>query len=226
MAEINVTPLVDVMLVLLIIFMITAPLMSHKVKIELPEANLDENDPRRRPPAQPITLAVTEDGSIFWNDEPVTGQLLESALSVEAQKTPQPPVNIRGDQHHQVPRRQRGGQDRAGPGHAQGRLRRHPRKRTTDGRPDHGIRFRLRRRRPMADINVTPLVDVMLVLLIIFMVTAPIAVVPDRHRPAAAFAQSAAASRSTRRSRSGCASTPPARCSGTTARHRCRRCRT
>ena len=47
MAEINVTPLVDVMLVLLIIFMITAPLMSHKIKVELPEANLDKRDRRR-----------------------------------------------------------------------------------------------------------------------------------------------------------------------------------
>ena len=71
MAEINVTPLVDVMLVLLIIFMITAPLMSHKVKIELPEANLAETrDPDKTPRAPPITLAVKEDGELYWNDEP------------------------------------------------------------------------------------------------------------------------------------------------------------
>lgn len=97
MAAINVVPLVDVMLVLLIIFMVTAPLMAHKVKVELPEANLDER-PEQAPPAPPITIAVTENGTIYMNDQPVTRELLESALSVEAQKTPQPPVNIRGDQ--------------------------------------------------------------------------------------------------------------------------------
>ena len=97
MATINVVPLVDVMLVLLIIFMVTAPLMAHKVKVELPEANLDER-PEKAPPAPPITIAVTEAGQIYMNDQPVTVQVLESALSVEAQKTPQPPVNIRGDQ--------------------------------------------------------------------------------------------------------------------------------
>ena len=96
MAEINVTPLVDVMLVLLIIFMITAPLMSHKVKVELPEADV-ANLEQLAPEVPPITLAVTQDGKLFWNDEPITASLLESRLSVEAQKTPQPQVNVRGD---------------------------------------------------------------------------------------------------------------------------------
>ncbi len=95
-ATINIVPLVDVMLVLLIIFMVTAPLMAHKVQVELPQANLDER-PDEAPPAPPITIAVTEAGDIYLNDEPVSIALLESALSVEAQKTPQPPVNIRGD---------------------------------------------------------------------------------------------------------------------------------
>ena len=97
MSEINVTPLVDVMLVLLIIFMITAPLMSHKTKVELPQANYDTRDPNAPTPTPPITVAVTETGRLFLNDEPVTRELLESRLSVEAQKTPQPAVNIRGD---------------------------------------------------------------------------------------------------------------------------------
>ena len=96
MAEINVTPLVDVMLVLLIIFMITAPLMSHKITVELPEANLDKKDDLA-PEVPPITLAITQEGKLYWNDEPVTTQLLESRLSVEAQKTPQPQINVRGD---------------------------------------------------------------------------------------------------------------------------------
>jgi biopolymer transport protein ExbD len=96
MSEINVTPLVDVMLVLLIIFMITAPLMSHKIKVELPQANLDKID-EKAPKVQPITLTITEDGKVYWNDSLVTPDVLESQLSVEAQKTPQPAINIRGD---------------------------------------------------------------------------------------------------------------------------------
>ena len=95
MSEINVTPLVDVMLVLLIIFMITAPLMTHKVKVELPQANYNTRDPDKTPPA--ITVSVTEQGKLYLNDEPMTRELLESRLSVEAQKTPQPQLNIRGD---------------------------------------------------------------------------------------------------------------------------------
>jgi biopolymer transport protein ExbD len=94
MAEINVTPLVDVMLVLLIIFMITAPLMAHKVKIELPEATLEvapEDNSR------PITLALKENGDVHWNDEKVSMTVLESQLAVEAQKKPQPRIDIRAD---------------------------------------------------------------------------------------------------------------------------------
>jgi len=94
MAEINVTPLVDVMLVLLIIFMITAPLMAHKVKIELPEATLET---RPDPEGRPITLALKEDGEIYWNDERVQLAVLESQLAVEAQKKPQPRIDIRAD---------------------------------------------------------------------------------------------------------------------------------
>ncbi len=97
MADINVTPLVDVMLVLLIIFIITAPLMSHKVQIKLPEANLKQNPEDAEKRKQPITLSVKEDGSLFWNDEKITKEILESRLSSAAQLTPQPPLNLRGD---------------------------------------------------------------------------------------------------------------------------------
>ena len=98
MADINVTPLVDVMLVLLIIFIITAPLMSHKIQVELPQANLVQSEEDRKPPAvQPITIAVKEDGSLYWNDESVTKEMLESRLSIAAQQQPQPKLNLRGD---------------------------------------------------------------------------------------------------------------------------------
>jgi len=94
MADINVTPLVDVMLVLLIIFMITAPLMSHKVKVELPQATLEAKPPIDLPP---ITLAVTAGGKIYWNDEEVNPDMLDARLAVLAQRTPQPQVDVRAD---------------------------------------------------------------------------------------------------------------------------------
>jgi biopolymer transport protein ExbD len=94
MAEINVTPLVDVMLVLLIIFMITAPLMSHKIQINLPQANPNTIDTT---PPEPIDLAVKENGDLFMNDEPVTSVILEAQLRVAAQKSPQPELQIRAE---------------------------------------------------------------------------------------------------------------------------------
>ena len=94
MAEINVTPLVDVMLVLLIIFMITAPLMSHKIRIDLPQANPNVVD---QPQPEPIDLAVKENGDLFYNDEPVTEAILQAQLLVAAQKNPQPELQIRAD---------------------------------------------------------------------------------------------------------------------------------
>ena len=94
MADINVTPLVDVMLVLLIIFMITAPLMTHKVVVKLPEAGLNTKPILTTPP---VTLAIKSDGSRYWNDELVTASRLEQYMGVIVQKDPQPQVNIRAD---------------------------------------------------------------------------------------------------------------------------------
>ena len=95
MAEINVTPLVDVMLVLLIIFMITAPLASHKIKVELPIASLD--NPPDESASHPITLAVKDTGDLFWDDEPVTEASMQAKLRVAAQRQPQPELQIRAD---------------------------------------------------------------------------------------------------------------------------------
>jgi len=94
MAEINVTPLVDVMLVLLIIFMITAPLMQHKIRIDLPQASLNKPS---EDPVEPIDLAIKEDGSVYWNDSPITDLELKAQLAVTAQKTPQPELQIRAE---------------------------------------------------------------------------------------------------------------------------------
>jgi len=97
MADINVTPLVDVMLVLLIIFIITTPLMSHKVQVELPRADVDINSEEAEKRVGPITVTVKEDGSLYWNDEPISRDILEARFATAAQRTPKPPFNLRGD---------------------------------------------------------------------------------------------------------------------------------
>ncbi|PJK09138.1 biopolymer transporter ExbD [Lysobacteraceae bacterium NML95-0200] len=96
MADINVTPLVDVMLVLLIIFMVTTPLMNHKTQVELPRADLETKE-KPGPGPSPITVSVTANGDLFWNDQPISKDLLESQLSSAAQLQPQPKLNLRGD---------------------------------------------------------------------------------------------------------------------------------
>jgi biopolymer transport protein ExbD len=102
MASINVTPLVDVMLVLLIIFMITTPLMRHKVPVKLPNAVLHKKPDALTHP--PITLTVKADGSVYWNDDPVDQSLLDSRLATTAQLVPQPELDVRADKttHYKI----------------------------------------------------------------------------------------------------------------------------
>jgi biopolymer transport protein ExbD len=95
MSEINVTPLVDVMLVLLIIFMITAPILSHKVKIDLPQPNPDNITPDE--PLEPIRLQIKQDGSLYWNDTPVDELGLRAQIAVIAQQSKQPELQIDAD---------------------------------------------------------------------------------------------------------------------------------
>ncbi|HEX7339466.1 MAG TPA: biopolymer transporter ExbD [Rhodanobacteraceae bacterium] len=92
-ADINITPLADVMLVLLIIFMITAPMSTPAVKITLPETVLKHQAPPK--PVVPIDLAIKSDGSMYWGAEEVTMPELRAKLAVAAQKDPQPPLQIR-----------------------------------------------------------------------------------------------------------------------------------
>ncbi|MDF2416949.1 biopolymer transporter ExbD [Acinetobacter beijerinckii] len=92
---INTTPLVDIMLVLLIIFLITVPVVTHTVPVKLPE---EKNTPYTTTP-QNIQLSVNKTGDIFWNEQYVANkETLLARLQVEAQKRPQPEVHIRGDQ--------------------------------------------------------------------------------------------------------------------------------
>ena len=100
MADINVTPLVDVMLVLLIIFMITVPMLSHKIKIDLPQPTPPPPVPPP-PPPDPINLAVKSSGQIFWNDQPITEDLLQAQLIIIGKKDvqQQPELNIKPDRN-------------------------------------------------------------------------------------------------------------------------------
>ena len=93
MNEINMTPLVDVMLVLLIIFIITIPVMKHSVNIDLPRATNQPQDAR----PQTVRLSVDAQGSYFWNETQVTDAQLVVQLKEQAAKNPQPDLHIRGD---------------------------------------------------------------------------------------------------------------------------------
>lgn len=93
MAEINVVPLVDVMLVLLIIFIITAPLLTHSVKIDLPKA---ENTPNITQPEH-VELAIRASGELFWNGEPVILEQLASRFSAKVAEEPATELHIRAD---------------------------------------------------------------------------------------------------------------------------------
>ena len=92
MAEINMIPLIDVMLVLLVIFIITAPLLTHAVKLDLPKAS---SQPLTRP--QHIALSIAADGALFWNGERLERPLLRERLAAAARQTPQPELELRAD---------------------------------------------------------------------------------------------------------------------------------
>ena len=94
-SAINTTPLVDVMLVLLIIFLITIPVVTQTVNVKLP----NERNQALQTKPENIVIAIDKDGNMYWNVQkvPDTNALFEK-LKVEAVKVPQPEVHIRGDQ--------------------------------------------------------------------------------------------------------------------------------
>ena len=94
MAEINVTPLVDVMLVLLIIFMITAPMMTSRLKLDLPRAETQAAPPM--PPAV-ITIALTADGRTHLDEQEVTAVALQTQVQAQAKAKPDTEVQLRAD---------------------------------------------------------------------------------------------------------------------------------
>ena len=100
LAEINMVPLIDVMLVLLVIFIITAPLLTHAVKLDLPKASSAPNLTR----PEHIQLAVDADGKLHWNGEVVDRAGLRQHLAAAAQLRPQPEIHLRADRTTQYQR--------------------------------------------------------------------------------------------------------------------------
>ena len=94
MSEINTTPLVDVMLVLLVIFIITAPLLTHSIKLDLPNAQA----PASAEKPETVTLSIDGKGALFWNNDPVADlPALVRRFDTAAARTPQPELHLRAD---------------------------------------------------------------------------------------------------------------------------------
>jgi biopolymer transport protein ExbD len=98
MADINVTPLVDVMLVLLIIFMVTAPALSYPIQVDLPQPSTNP-PPTPKDPPEPIRIRIDASGTVNWNGSPTPMSSLQSQFDVEGERTvdEQPTVEIETD---------------------------------------------------------------------------------------------------------------------------------
>jgi biopolymer transport protein ExbD len=95
MAEINIIPLVDIMLVLLVIFIITAPVITHSVKVDLPRVSHERNEV----PPEAVTLSLDADGALYWNQEPLAADALETRLQRAVAEHPNMELHLRADQH-------------------------------------------------------------------------------------------------------------------------------
>jgi biopolymer transport protein ExbD len=93
MNEINMTPLVDVMLVLLIVFMVTIPVIRHAVKIDLPHASSQKEETK---PAQ-VTVSIDADGNLLWDDQKISDDVLREKITAAAQQEPQPELHLNAD---------------------------------------------------------------------------------------------------------------------------------
>ncbi len=100
MAEINMIPLIDVMLVLLIIFIVTAPLLTHSIRINLPKATTRVN--LEKP--ETVTLSIDASGNLFWDDSRVDDGQLAANLASAARRNPQPELHLRAEKTTQYQR--------------------------------------------------------------------------------------------------------------------------
>jgi biopolymer transport protein ExbD len=91
MADINMTPLIDVMLVLLVIFIITAPLFTHAIRLDLPKVS---SQPARETP-QTITLSIDDSGELFWNDAPVSFEQMQARFADAGRAQQKPELHLR-----------------------------------------------------------------------------------------------------------------------------------
>ena len=94
MAEINMVPLIDVMLVLLVIFIVTAPLLTHAVKLDLPKVSSNANQLK----PDKIDFAINAAGQRFWNGEAVPREIAAHRFAEAGQRQPQPEIHLRADQ--------------------------------------------------------------------------------------------------------------------------------
>ena len=98
MADINVTPLVDVMLVLLIIFMVTAPALSYPIQVDLPQPSTNPPPPAKDPP-EPVRIRIDASGTVNWNGSPTPMSSLQAQFDVEGERVveEQPTIEIETD---------------------------------------------------------------------------------------------------------------------------------
>ena len=94
MAEINMVPLIDVMLVLLVIFIVTAPLLTQAVKLELPKASSQVNDLK----PEKVEFAIDASGLLYWNGETLSRTEAAKRFVAEGKRQPQPEIHLRADQ--------------------------------------------------------------------------------------------------------------------------------
>jgi biopolymer transport protein ExbD len=93
LAEINMIPLIDVMLVLLVIFIITAPLLTHAVKVNLPVAASTANPPK----PDTVQVSINAAGQVYWNADKVDAAVWKTRMQTAARQTPQPEIQLRAD---------------------------------------------------------------------------------------------------------------------------------
>jgi biopolymer transport protein ExbD len=94
MCDVNTTPLIDVMLVLLVMLIVTLPMSTHAVKLDMPRPLPNAEPP---PPAEILSIEIDFDGTIIWNGSPVAVTSLDSFFRQEAEKDPQPEIHLRPD---------------------------------------------------------------------------------------------------------------------------------
>ncbi|GIX34960.1 MAG: biopolymer transport protein exbD2 [Lysobacteraceae bacterium] len=103
MSDMNVTPLVDVLLVLLIIFMVTAPMASHEIQVDLPQRSKNQPEQLKDPPP-PIRIRIEQNGGLFWDNQPMPKAAVQASMLLEASRDPQPLIELEtaGEAQYQV----------------------------------------------------------------------------------------------------------------------------